>query len=419
MPPDIRKGLEGVVADRTTVSRVDPETGTLTYRGYPVPVLAESCSFEEVVYLLWNGELPTRPQLKSFQATERRLRQLPVDLQHVLRHCPPTAHPMDVLRTAVSFLGMMEARAGAREPSTLRAQALDLLAKIPTIVAYDARVRQGLDPIPPRGDLSLAANVFWMMFGRVPHPDVVKAFEVTLVLYAEHGFNASTFAARVVTSTLADLHGAITAGIATLKGALHGGANEAVMADLAAVGTPANARTWLSARLAAREKVMGFGHRVYKNGDSRVPLAAAWGRRVAAIVGNDRWHSIADALKDGMMEYKGIHPNLDFETGPIYALMGFDTSRFTPIFVMGRVAGWVTHVMEQSADNRLIRPLSSYEGPPTRAFVPIEERVPPNAGRQSQSALIQGPRSLAAARRVLAGRPQAPASERQRSVSPR
>jgi 2-methylcitrate synthase len=403
MEPDIRKGLEGVIADKTAVSRMDPATQTLTYRGYPVTELAERCGFEEVAYLLWYGELPTRAQLKAFQAVERKRRALPDDLLFLLQHSPAGSHPMDVLRTAVSYLGLSVPV--AHDVESQRRQTLDLLARIPTIVAVDARARQGLAPIPPRSDLSLAENVFWMTFGRVPHPDIVKAFEVALILYAEHGFNASTFAARVVTSTMADLHGAVTAGIAALKGALHGGANEAVIVDLAQVGTPENARTWLRARLSEHRKIMGFGHRVYRNGDSRVPLAAAWGRRVAAIVGNDRWHAIGDVLREAMREEKGIHPNLDFETGPMYALMGFAPAQFTPIFVMGRVVGWTAHILEQAADNRLIRPMSFYVGVPARPFVPIERRVategeaePVPATPRVRARILGGPRQVAAGR---------------------
>jgi len=402
MEPDIRKGLEGVIADRTAVSRMDPATQTLTYRGYPVTDLAERCGFEEVAYLLWNGELPTRAQLKAFQAAERRQRALPDELQHLLEHCPPGAHPMDLLRTAVSYLGMTVPV--ARDPESQHRQTMDLLAKIPTVIAFDARSRQGLQPIPPRTDLPFCDNMFWMTFGRVPHPDVVKAFEVALILYAEHGFNASTFAARVVTSTMADLHGAVTAGIAALKGTLHGGANEAVIADLSEVGAPENVRPWLKARLAERRKIMGFGHRVYRNGDSRVPLAAKWGRRVAEIVGNPHWHSIADVLRDAMREEKGIHPNLDFETGPMYSLMGFAPAQFTPIFVMGRVVGWTAHILEQAADNRLIRPMSTYAGVPMRPFVSIERREAPSTDALPVSARPRvRPRILGGPHHVPAG----------------
>lgn len=365
--PEIRKGLEGVVVDESAISKVMPETNSLTYRGYPVQDLAEYCSFEEVAFLLLHGELPDARELAEFEREERAARALSPALVDLVRRFPRNAHPMDALRTGVSFLGMEAPVTPFGDRKADMAKAVDMLAKAPTLVAYAHRLRRGQEPIPPRDDLGLSANFFHMVFGEVPDPVVVKAFDVSLILYAEHGFNASTFTARVVTSTMSDIHGAVTAAIASLKGPLHGGANEAVMHVLSEVGEPSNARPWLDAALASGRKIMGFGHRVYRTGDSRVPTMKAWGLKVAAIKGDTKLYAIADELQAAMLERKGIHPNLDFPSGPAYHLMGFETDLFTPIFAMSRISGWAAHVMEQAAANRLIRPLSAYTGPAQRA----------------------------------------------------
>jgi len=372
--PDIRKGLVGVVADTTAVSKVMPETNSLTYRGYPVQDLAEQCRFEEVAYLLWHGELPTQAQLDAFSAAERAERAISPGLSALIEAFPKKAHPMDAIRTAVSFMGMEDAEtADVSEPATRR-KAMRLLAKIPTAVAAAHRASKGLAPISPDPSLGFAENFFHMVFGRVPQPEVVKAFDVSLTLYAEHGFNASTFTARTVVSTGADLHGAVTAAIAALKGPLHGGANEAVMHMLTEIGTVENARGWIEGRLEHRALVMGFGHRVYRSGDSRVPTMTKYAERMAEVMGDRRWMEMSRVLADEMLARKNIHPNLDFPTGPAYHLMGFDIPLFTPIFVCSRITGWAAHAIEQAADNRLIRPLSHYVGVPERSVVPLSAR---------------------------------------------
>ncbi|KOT88563.1 citrate synthase [Streptomyces sp. NRRL F-5755] len=368
--PAIHRGLAGVVVDTTEISTVIPETNSLTYRGYPVQDLAAHRSFEEVAHLLWYGELPDAAQLRDFRARERALRPLDRTTSELLARLPETCHPMDVLRTAVSFFGAEDPTEDDGSPAAHRAKSLTLLAKLPTVVAADQRRRRGLAPIPPDPGLGYAENFFHMCFGSVPAPEVVRCFEISLVLYAEHSFNASTFTARVVTSTLSDLYSAVTAAIGALKGPLHGGANEAVMHMLEEIGDPRRAAEWLDGALAAKRKIMGFGHRVYKHGDSRVPvMQEALDRLVARAADPEttRLATLHTALRNAMIDRKGIHPNLDYPAGLAYHLMGFDTPIFTPVFVMSRITGWTAHITEQLAHNALIRPLASYAGPDQRA----------------------------------------------------
>ncbi|PZW45892.1 citrate synthase [Humitalea rosea] len=374
MSEEIRRGLVGVIADESAVSKVVPETNSLTYRGYPVQELCEACAFEEVAFLLWNGELPTKAELAAFRAEEASQRAISPALHRVIADFPKDAHPMDAIRTAVSFLGMEDPEtADVSEPATRR-KAMRILAKVPTAIAAAARAAKGLPPIDPDPSLTFAENFFHVVFGKVPAKEVVKSFDVSLILYAEHGFNASTFTARTVTSTGADLHGAITAGIAALKGPLHGGANEAVMHMLKEIPGPEAAAAWLESRFDHKALVMGFGHRVYKSGDSRVPTMTKYANIMAEVVGDRRWMETSRVLAEVMLERKNIHPNLDFPAGPAYFLMGFDIPLFTPIFVASRVTGWSAHVIEQAANNRLIRPLSHYIGKAQRSVPSAAER---------------------------------------------
>ncbi|MDX6213714.1 MAG: citrate synthase [Frankiales bacterium] len=365
--PDVFKGLAGVVVDTTAVSMVNAETNSLTYRGYPVQQLAASCSFEEVAYLIWNAELPTSQQLQDFVRDERGLRLVDDEIFDVLGTLPVDCHPMDVVRTAVSLIGAGDPTlADAGVPANL-GRSLSLMAKLPSIVAFDQRRRRGESRIEPDPELGFAANFLHMCFGSVPDPEIVKAFEVSLVLYAEHGFNASTFTARVVTSTESDLYSAVTAAVGALKGPLHGGANEAVMYMLLEIEQPAAAVQWIHDALARKAKIMGFGHRVYKHGDSRVPTMTASLERVATLLGADKLLALSVAVQEAMLAEKNIHPNLDFPTGPVYYLMGFDVPMFTPLFVLSRITGWTAHIIEQQQANALIRPLSKYVGPAERA----------------------------------------------------
>ncbi|MEX2453463.1 MAG: bifunctional 2-methylcitrate synthase/citrate synthase [Rhodospirillaceae bacterium] len=372
--PTIHKGLAGVTVDTTSVSKVMPETNSLTYRGYAVQDLAASCSFEEVAYLLWHGELPTRRQLNAFTKDERGRREISRNHIEVIRRYPKKAHPMDTLRTSVSYLGTTETAWGGEPREKDLDRAMDMLAKIPTMIATDYRFRKGLPRKKPRRDLSMSENFFHMCFGEVPPKEVIRAFDISLILYAEHSFNASTFTARVITSSRSDIYSAVTGGIGSLKGPLHGGANEAVMHNLLEIRTPKRAESWLRDKFATKGLVMGFGHRVYKSGDSRVPTMRAALEDLAAWKGDRKWIEISDVLQNIMIGEKGIHPNLDFPAGPAYYLMGFEIDMYTPIFVMSRITGWAAHILEQNASNSLIRPLSLYDGVAQRGVKPISKR---------------------------------------------
>jgi citrate synthase len=362
--PEVRKGLAGIYADTSAISMVNPETNSLTYRGYPVQELAGRCSFEEVAYLLWHGELPTQAQVDAQNRAERAQRSVNPITAAILNGLPLTAHPMDTLRTAVSLLGADDPAESDNSPAAVHAKALRLFAVFPSIVAMDQRRRHGFGAVPPRDDLGYAANFLYMTFGKVPEPGIVEAFETSLILYAEHSFNASAFTARVVTSTLSDIYSAVTAAIGALKGPLHGGANEAVMDMLNEIAIPDNAAPWLEEALAAKRKIMGFGHRVYKNGDSRVPAMRAALGRIAELRDGDgqRLIDVYETLAAAMYQAKGLHPNLDYPAGPAYHLIGFDTPTFTPVFVAARLPGWTAHIAEQLAGNSLIRPLAAYNG---------------------------------------------------------
>lgn len=375
MSEEIKKGLAGVVADYTAISKVNAETNSLLYRGYPVQDLAANKSFEEVALLLWNGELPTEAELKEFQDFERAHRALDPAVKTAIDLLPKDCHPMDVGRTAISVLGGRDPQAENSEPEVELEKAKKIFAAFPAVVAYDQRRRRDQDVVEPREDLDYSANFLWMTFGEEQPEEVVDAFRVSMVLYAEHSFNASTFTARVITSTLSDMHSAVTGAIGALKGPLHGGANEAVMHTFDEIGIDKNesredaaarAKAWMEDALAQKKKVMGFGHRVYKNGDSRVPTMKAALDRMIEHYGRSEMLGLYDGLENAMDEAKSIKPNLDYPAGPTYHLMGFDTDMFTPIFIAARITGWTAHIMEQRANNSLIRPLSAYNGPDQR-----------------------------------------------------
>ncbi|MFE6971826.1 bifunctional 2-methylcitrate synthase/citrate synthase [Isoptericola sp. NPDC057653] len=372
---EVRRGLAGVVADVTAISKVDPETNSLLYRGYPVQDLAATQPFEAVAWLLWHGELPTSDELAGLRATEREHRPLADDVRAAIDLLPVTAHPMDELRTAVSVIGAREAAGltaleAAADPEVNLARSVRLFAALPAVVAYGQRRRRGLEPVAPRDDLDYAANFLWTTFEAEADPVVADAFSRSMTLYAEHSFNASTFTARVITSTLSDLHSAVVGAVAALKGPLHGGANEAVMETLAEIGSADRAAAWLDDALAEKRKIMGFGHRVYKHGDSRVPTMKAALDTLVEHYDRADLGALYDALESEFVARKGIYPNLDYPSGPAYHLMGFDTATFTPLFVAARVTGWTAHVMEQQAANALIRPLSAYVGPERREVPP-------------------------------------------------
>ena len=374
MSDEIKKGLVGVISDETKVSKVMPEINSLTYRGYAVQDLAEECSFEEVAYLLLYGELPNKKQLKKFEKEERKNRDISKNLIKIIKNYTKKSHPMDTTRTSISVMGLEDPETSDNSVKANYRKAIRLLAKISTAVAANFRIRKGKKIIKPNKKLSFSENFFHMCFGKVPSKEVVKAFDVSMILYAEHSFNASTFTSRVITSSLSDMHGAVTGAVASLKGPLHGGANEAVMHMLKEVKKPENAEKWILDKIKNKGLLMGFGHRVYKNGDSRVPTMKKYYLKTAEFYKNKKYPAISQILEDTMIKEKSIHPNLDFPAGPTYYLMGFDIDFFTPIFVASRITGWTAHVMEQFSDNRLIRPLSAYTGSEHRKVKNIKDR---------------------------------------------
>jgi len=374
MSDDIKKGLLGIVVDETEVSKVMPEINSLTYRGYAAQDLCAKCKFEEVAYLILNGELPNKNQLKKFEKQERKERKLSKTILEDIKKFPKKAHPMDVARTAVSIMGLEDKETKDNSPKANMRKVMRIFAKTPVALAAFYRARKGKKIISPKSNLSFSENFFHMCFGKVPNKDIVKAFDVSLILYAEHSFNVSTFTARTITSSLSDIHGAITGAIASLKGPLHGGANEEVMHMMNKIKKPENALKWINTALDNKDVVMGFGHRVYKSGDSRVPTMREYFGKVAKIKKDKKFEKIYDIVEKVMIERKNIHPNVDYPTGPTYHLMGFDTDFFTPIFVISRITGWSAHIIEQHAANKLIRPLASYKGSQHRKVIQLNHR---------------------------------------------
>jgi len=374
MSNDIKKGLLGIVVDETTISQVMPDINSLTYRGYAVQDLCEKCSFEEVAYLVLNKELPNKNQLKRFIKQLEENRSISINLREIIKLMPKKAHPMDVARTVVSVMGLEDKETTNNSPEANMRKAIRIFAKTPTAIAAFFRTRKSKNIIPPKKKLSFSENFFYMCFGKVPKKEIVKAFDVSLILYAEHSFNVSTFTARTITSSLSDIHGAITGAIASLKGPLHGGANEEVMYMLKKVKTPTRAKKWIQDAIKNKKLVMGFGHRVYRKGDSRVPTMKKYYYKVAETLKEKNLPLMSQIIEDVMIEKKNIYPNVDYPTGPTYHLMGFDTDFFTPIFVISRITGWSAHIMEQHTANKLIRPLSKYSGEKHRKVIPLNQR---------------------------------------------
>jgi citrate synthase len=369
--PIYSPGLEGVIAGETAISTV---TGGLQYRGYSIEDLARHATFEEVAYLLLYGELPTAERLDQFQQRLSASAQVPPAIIETLRRIPSTAGSMDVLRSACSLLSHWDPERDDNGHDANLRKAERLLAQLPVVMAARHRLKQGKEPVPPESGRSLAANTLWMLFRAEPSPGHIRAMDVTLILYAEHEYNASTFTARVIASTLSDLHSAITGAIGALKGPLHGGANEHVVEVLEEVGTPANAEKWVRDKLARKEKIMGFGHRVYKDGDPRATYLKTLCGQLAAATGNEALEAIADVIERVVREEKKLPPNLDWPAGRLYHYMGLPVELYTPLFVLSRVSGWSAHVIEQLDGNRLIRPRARYTGPARRPWVPIVER---------------------------------------------
>jgi citrate synthase len=368
-------GLEGVVAGKTALSMVDGQNGRLTYRGFDIGDLARHASFEEVAYLLWYGKLPNTGELADVKERLASQRALPRDVVEVLRTVAKRSPPMDALRTGVSALAAFDPDVLKNDADANLRKAIRLTAQTATLIAAYHRLRRGLEPVEPRKDLSHAGNFLFMLDGQEPDPEMTRDFDVALVLHADHGFNASTFSARVTASTLSDMHSAITSAVGTLKGPLHGGANEAVMRMLADVGSVERADDYIRTKLSAKEKIPGFGHRIYKTLDPRAPFLQNMSERLGARSGNLAWYEMSTRIQARVKELKGLDANVDFYSASTYTSMGIPTDLFTPIFALSRVAGWTAHVLEQLSDNRLYRPDAEYVGPDHQDWVPVEKRA--------------------------------------------
>jgi citrate synthase len=363
-PASYSPGLEGIVAGETAISTVE---GGLSYRGYPVGELCEKRPFDDVAFLLLHGELPTAAEAAAFKGRVAAARSLPAAVESLIDSMPATAIPLDVLRTVVSALSVFDPDLHDNSPAANLRKAERLLGQMPVAVARFFRRSKGLPVVAPKAGLDHAANFLWMIHGRDGSAIAVRALDVSLTLYAEHEFNASTFTGRVIVSTMADLHAGITGAIGALKGPLHGGANEKVMDVLFAAGGPESAEGWIRAALARKERIMGFGHRVYKAGDVRAGILKGYAAQLAKAAGADIWEATAETIERVMADEKKMYPNLDWPAGRLYHAMGLEIPIYTPMFAMSRIAGWAAHVAEQLANNRLIRPRSLYTGPAVRA----------------------------------------------------
>ncbi|WP_029215668.1 citrate/2-methylcitrate synthase [Kallotenue papyrolyticum] len=369
------KGLEGIIASKTAISLVDGQNGRLFYQGVEINDLAEHSTFEETVYLLWHGKLPTRAQLDELERNLKAHRALPAPLADILRQLPKEATPMAVLRTAVSALAAFYRDSDAITHDALVRHATILTACLPTIVAAWHRLRQGQPLLEPRDDLSHAANFLYMLNGAAPNERAARVLDIALILHADHGLNASTFAARVTASTLADMFSAITSALGALKGPLHGGANEQVMRMLESIGSVERVKEWIDQALSQKKKIMGFGHRVYRQDDPRALILRRISKEVGEANNDPHWYQLSEAIENYMGEVKpGLPINVDFYSASTYHVLGVPTDLFTPIFAISRVAGWTAHVIEQIANNRLIRPDALYVGPLNVPYVPIEQR---------------------------------------------
>jgi citrate synthase len=367
-------GLRDVIAASSAICNVNGIDGKLSYYGYDIKDLAAHSTFEEVVYLLWHGELPTREQLAAHTQALAEQRDLPVQIMGLLANCPASASPMVVLRTAVSALAMYDPDAANMSREANVQKAVSLTARIPTIVAAFDRLRKGLQPVTPLAHASLANNLLYMLDGKEPDPRDARVLDIALLLHADHELNASTFSAREVASTLADMYGAVTAAIATLAGPSHGGANEKVMRMLEEIETPDRAEAWVTHALEQHIRIMGFGHAVYRTEDPRAAVLRQLSRELGERTGNMQWYDISVEVERLVFERKGLYPNVDFYSASVSHMLGIDTAIFTPLFACSRIAGWTAHVLEQYDNNRLMRPRAHYTGPATRSYVPIEQR---------------------------------------------
>src|SRR6266705_2582004 len=365
--PSYSPGLAGVAAGETAICSVDPNSGLL-YRGYDIHEMASQASFEEVASLLLKGELPSAQELAKFQKQLASERELPKPVLELLRLMPKGTHPMDMLRTGVSMLGAFDNELNDNSHAANVRKSIRLIARVSTLVTDGWRIAHGDDPIPDKPDLTHAGNFFYKLTGAVPQTWQTRMLDTIFVLYADHEFNASTFAARVTASTLADIYAAVTSACGTLKGPLHGGANEESMKMLDDIKTPERAEGWLKEQLAKKAKIMGFGHRVYKKGDSRVPVMREIARDLGKRLGKEQWVPICENLEKTMEGEKQLCANVDLYAAPVFTMLGFPPELNTPTFAVSRVSGWCAHVVEQHDHNRLIRPISLYVGPAARPY---------------------------------------------------
>jgi len=374
-PPAAGKGLEGVVANQSSICYVFGEEGRLIYRGYDINDLADHSTFEETAYLLLKGDLPTRDQLKGFVAEIKAAQKLPKVVQRVIKDAPLEASPMNVLRTAVSASVFADPDKEDNSPAAEYRKAVRLIAQLPTIVAMFHRLRNKQKPLVPRRGLSLAANLLYLLSGDLPDAESAKALDVALILHADHELNASTFAARVIAATLADMHGALTGALAALAGPLHGGANSEVMKMLLDIRTPDRAEAWVREALAQKRKIMGFGHRVYRTEDPRAAHLRRLAEHLGRKAGQPQWFAIQRVVEEVVRREKGLYCNVDFYSASMYYVMGIPLDLYTAIFAASRVSGWCAHVLEQHADNRLIRPRADYVGAMNRKWIPLRKRA--------------------------------------------
>ncbi|MCL4538619.1 MAG: citrate synthase [Bacteroidetes bacterium] len=373
-PSSFSKGLEGIVAGQSAICYIDGQMGQLIYRGISIDELATDATFEEIIYLLWHGTLPKKDDLIRLQKELSVNRGLPDQIIAFIKSVPRNSNPMDVLRTAVSFLGIYDEEAKDNSIEANWRKSVRLVAKLPTIVANFHTLRQNGDYVKPDSSLGQAANFLYMINGVEPGETASRTFDCALVLHADHEFNASTFSARVTAATLSDMYSSMTSAIGTLKGPLHGGANEEVMDMLLKIKTLTNIEAYLQKMFSQKKKVPGFGHRVYKVEDPRAKHLRKFSKRLGETIGNLKWYEMSEKIAEYVKKEKNLVPNVDFYSASTYYYLGIPVDLFTPIFAMSRVAGWTAHVMEQYSDNRLIRPVSEYTGPHDVHFVPIENR---------------------------------------------
>ncbi|AZV44684.1 citrate synthase [Peribacillus asahii] len=367
------KGLEGIVAATSSVSSIIDDT--LTYVGYNIDDLAENATFEEVIYLLWHKKLPNKAQLEELTQQIADNAEVPAEvLNHFKSYPIDKVHPMGALRTAISLLALYDEEADVMSDEANYRKAIRIQAKIPTVVTAFSRVRKGLDPVAPRSDLSFAANFLYMLSGEEPSAIAEEAFNKALVLHADHELNASTFTARVCVATLSDIYSGITSAIGALKGPLHGGANEQVMKMLTEIGSVENVEPYINAKLANKEKIMGFGHRVYRKGDPRAPHLKVMSQKLTELTGQPEYYEMSVKIHELVTGQKNLPPNVDFYSASVYHSLGIEHDLFTPIFAVSRTSGWIAHIFEQYANNRLIRPRAEYNGPGMQKYVPVDER---------------------------------------------